>query len=191
MIHLVPPDARYRSSYLAATDEFGDAHRDGDGLWSEPPDGPFPGYELTRAELETPDEFARLVGHRLGAAREEAPRRPGFVPCTFLWMVDGAEYVGSLAIRHRLTDHLLTTGGHIGYSVRPSARRRGVATEALRQALPHAAALGIDPALLTCDADNEASRRTILANGGVYEDTRDGSTQRYWVPTTGSRGPSA
>lgn len=183
MIRLVVPDVRYRRSYLEATDEFGDVHRDGDGLWSEPAQCDFAGYEFTRAELETPEGFARFVDHRVTAGREDAARRPGFVPSTFLWVVEDGDYVGSLAIRHRLTDFLLTSGGHIGYSVRPSARRRGIANEALRQALPHAAALGIDPALLTCDVTNEASRRTILANGGVYEDTRDGSTERYWVPT--------
>jgi predicted acetyltransferase len=41
---------------------------------------------------------------------------------------------------------------------------------------------GIDPALVTCDVDNEASRRTIERNGGVYEDTRQGKL-RYWLPT--------
>ena len=47
--------------------------------------------------------------------------------------------------------------------------------------LPVAAALGIDPVLVTCDTDNEASRRTIERNGGVFEDTREGK-RRYWVP---------
>ena len=67
--------------------------------------------------------------------------------------------------------------------MRPSARRRGVATAALAAALPVAAALGIDPALLTCDDDNVASGRVIETNGGVLEDVRDG-IRRYWVPTS-------
>ena len=61
---------------------------------------------------------------------------------------------------------------------------RSAATEALRLVLPHAAALGIDPALLTCDVDNIASAKVIEANGGVLEDVR-GVKKRYWVPAGG------
>ncbi len=183
MIALVAPDPAYRASYLAAVDEFGGAHRDGDGLWAEEAEGDFPGYAFTREGLADPAEFERLVEHRLASALEETVRRPGFVPSTFLWVVEDGAYVGSVAIRHRLTDFLLREGGHIGYSVRPTARRRGIATAALAAALPVARGLGIDPALLTCDEDNVASARTIAANGGVLEDVRDG-IRRYWVPTS-------
>jgi predicted acetyltransferase len=64
--------------------------------------------------------------------------------------------------------------------VRPSRRGEGHATRALKLALPRASALGIDRVLLTCDEDNEPSRRTIERNGGVYEDTRNGK-RRYWI----------
>ncbi|MFY9634598.1 MAG: GNAT family N-acetyltransferase, partial [Cellulosimicrobium cellulans] len=76
----------------------------------------------------------------------------------------------------------LEQGGHIGYSVRPSARRRGHASAALAAALPMARDLGISRALLTCDEDNFGSRATIEKNGGVYEDTRNGK-RRYWIDT--------
>jgi predicted acetyltransferase len=74
-------------------------------------------------------------------------------------------------------------GGHIGYDVRPSARRRGHATAMLRQALPWCIELGIDPVLVTCDVDNVASRKVIENGGGMFEDQRDGKL-RYWVPAT-------
>ena len=52
----------------------------------------------------------------------------------------------------------------------------------LRAVLPHAHALGIESALLTCDEDNVASAKVIEAAGGVLEDRR-GIKLRYWVPT--------
>jgi predicted acetyltransferase len=74
-------------------------------------------------------------------------------------------------------------GGHIGYAVRPTARRRGHATAALALMLPVAAERGIDPVLVTCDTDNVGSRRVIEANGGVLEDVR-GQKMRYWIRTS-------
>jgi predicted acetyltransferase len=46
-----------------------------------------------------------------------------------------------------------------------------------------ALALGIDPALVTCDVDNVGSIGVIEAAGGVLEDVR-GIKRRYWVPTS-------
>lgn len=186
MIQLHDPDSRFHRSYLDAHDEFSGATRDGDGVWEEPADGQgYEGMHFTRAELETPEGFARYVAWRIDSAREEAPRSHGHVPCTYWWIVDDKQpdtYLGTASVRHRLTPFLLEIGGHIGYSVRPSARRQGAATEAVRLLLPHAARLGIDAALLTCDADNVGSARVIVANGGVLEDVRGGK-RRYWVPT--------
>ena len=105
------------------------------------------------------------------------------MPSTTLWWVNEQEYLGRLAIRHRLTPTLLNFGGHIGYDVRPSARRRGHATAMLAEALPLAAKLGIDPVLVTCDDDNTGSKKVIEANGGVFEDQR-GVKLRYWIPTS-------
>lgn len=189
MVVLVRPHTRFRAEYLCAHDEFvaaGEAHRDGEGLWVEPADdGGYPGVVFTREELETDEGFARLVRFRRDRARRSAPRPTGHVPSTILWVGgDGAdEYLGSLSIRHSLTPYLLEVAGHIGYSVRPSARRRGVATEALRLALPEAAALGLERVLVTCDTDNVGSAKVIEANGGVLEDVR-GVKRRYWVETT-------
>ena len=101
---------------------------------------------------------------------------------TVLWFVEGVEWLGRLSIRHDLTPALTEIGGHIGYYVRPSARRHGYATQMLTQSLPIAAALGIDPALVTCDTDNVASRKVIEAAGGELEDERHGKL-RFWVPT--------
>lgn len=126
--------------------------------------------------------FAEFVAELDAQRLEETPRPSGWVPSTELWWVRGDEFLGRIVIRHRLTPILLDVGGHIGYDVRPSARRRGHATAMLRRALPMARELGIDPALITCDVGNIGSRAVIERNRGVLEDERHGKL-RFWVPS--------
>ena len=97
------------------------------------------------------------------------------------------ELVAMIQIRHYFNDYLEKFGGHIGYSVRPGERRKGFGKEQLRLALGFCKeTLGLDKVLISCYDDNEASRRTILANGGVYENTvhepdHDKRLERYWI----------
>ena len=169
MPRLIAPDVSYHASWLEGSAEFDGAHRDGAGAEDWP-----------LKELEDDQSFLRFVDALVNDARPESPRKPGYVPCTYLWIVDGDTFLGSLAIRHELNDFLFNQGGHIGYSVRPSARRRGHAAAALANALPIARELGIARILLTCDEDNAGSRATIEKNGGIYEDSRNGK-RRYWI----------
>ncbi len=191
MTHVVRPDRRYHPAYLEAVDEMAGAHRDGDGEWEQAPDDVtgFEGFRFTREGLEDPAEFARLVRTRRAEELPETPRPSGRVPCTYLWIVDEEDqYVGSISLRHELTDFLLEQGGHIGYYVRPSARRQGHAGTALRQTLEIAHEMGLERVLITCDEDNAASRAVIEGAGGEYEDSRAGK-RRYWVPTLPSDQP--
>lgn len=102
------------------------------------------------------------------------------VPSTLFWYVAGEYYLGSLVIRHRLTPELAEAGGHIGYHVVAPWRRQGHATRMLAAGLVECRRLGIDRVLLTCDADNEPSRRIILSNGGVPDGQRQGE-DRFWI----------
>jgi len=109
-----------------------------------------------------------------------------FVPATqFVAKTNDGQIVGMIQIRHELTEFLLNYGGHIGYSVRPDFRQKGIASWMLESVLPYCKTLGIHSVLITCLEDNEASRRTILKNGGIYEDTRisdeNEHLQRYWI----------
>lgn len=92
--------------------------------------------------------------------------------------------IGMINIRHTLNDYLFNYGGHIGYSVRKIERKKGYAKEMLKIALEECRKLGMKKVLLTCDADNIASVRTIKSCGGVLENEVSDNellTQRYWT----------
>jgi predicted acetyltransferase len=176
---LIAPHARVHRSFLAAMTEFQAEAAD------RPDDDSNTGQAIRKyaSRWADPAEFARYLRELQDEAREQAPRPDGRVPQTTLWWVSGDEYLGRISIRHRLTAGLREIGDHIGYDIRPSARRRGHATAMLARALPVAGGLGINPALITCDDTNVASRRVIEANGGRLASASDGIL-RFWVPTS-------
>ncbi len=184
MAGLVVPDPRYQRSFLAAVEEVCGAHEDERyaGLTVIGQIGDFPGESFTAEELKDADTFSAYTRRLRTLADHSAWLPDGIVPATYLWWVDGEEYLGRLSIRHSLTPWLRDFGGHIGYVVRPSARGRGHAQAMLAASLPVAHDLGIDLALLTCDDTNPASRRVIEAAGGVFEDQREDKL-RYWIRT--------
>lgn len=115
---------------------------------------------------------------------EDLPER--WVPSTLLAATVAGELVGRISIRHQLNDFLATSGGHIGYAVVPWERRRGYATEILRQGLVIARSYGVADVLITCDLGNVASARVIEACGGEFESVIDGAhgeepKRRYWI----------
>ncbi len=110
----------------------------------------------------------------------------GRVPASTFLAFEGSTLVGIINIRHKLNAFLCEAGGHIGYMVHPAHRQKGYATEMVRQGVQWMRdALSIDKVLITCSPDNPASRKTILNNGGVYENTVDnallGIVERYWI----------
>ena len=118
--------------------------------------------------------------------RETTPKN--LVPATqFVYLRERDQrIVGMIQVRHELNAYLAKYAGHIGYSVRPDERRKGYASQMLRDALPHCREIGLDRVLVTCNAANEGSRRTIIKNGGVYDGTvhepgEDVDIERYWI----------
>lgn len=100
---------------------------------------------------------------------------------------DTGRIYGMLQVRHHLNEYLRNFAGHIGYSVRPTERRKGYAKKMLKQALKFCKEeLGLDRVMVSCLVDNEASRRTIQACGGVfeekvYEHIEGVWLEKYWI----------
>jgi predicted acetyltransferase len=116
---------------------------------------------------------------RLG---EDLPK--GLVPATFFIAEVDGKLIGRSSIRHTLNRFLLNYGGHIGYGVRPEFRRRGHATEILRQSLTYIRGLRVDDVLITCHDENIGSATVIERCGGELENTVEFEGQllrRYWI----------
>lgn len=176
-ISLTTPSLDLFDSWADAVAEFGGVHIDGAGLEL--------GTVPDRAACEEFVAKAELYG-RAGAVLPE-----GHVACDYFWIADAEEVVGFIAFRRELNDWLRTYGGHIGYSVRPSRRREGIARAALDLVLDRARVQGYEKVMLTCDDDNLGSYRTIEGAGGELVATIDGPDdsaagpiprlRQYWV----------
>ncbi len=110
----------------------------------------------------------------------------GYVPGNHYWLVRGRRIIGTSRFRHQLTKALEDEGGHIGYDVRPSERGKGNATRLLAMTMERARRLGLHRVLVTCNADNPASKRVIEKCGGQLASRspaeRTGKEMlRYWI----------
>lgn len=111
----------------------------------------------------------------------------GKVPSTLYLCVRKKDdaLVGMIEFRHSIDHPILSTfGGHIGYCVRPSERQKGYGTQMLALCLKPIQTFGLHKILVTCQSTNEASKKIILKNGGVFEsivNDRDNKIERYWI----------
>lgn len=167
MAELIEPNAAYRQSFLEAIAEFEPSEQN----------------MIVERRLASGDFERYLQVVKAWTRGEQMP--PGWVAVSTFWLVDGKHYVGSTNIRHELNTYLRDFGGHIGYTIRPSMRRMGYGTEICRLALEESKKIGLNRVLITCDDDNEGSRRIIERNGGVYENSLPQPDvgvpkRRYW-----------
>ncbi|MDY2939056.1 MAG: GNAT family N-acetyltransferase [Fusicatenibacter sp.] len=136
--------------------------------------------------IENPEEYIQVC-----ADYEDPKKVPShLVPATQFFFIRKSDnrLVGMIQVRHHFNDYLEKYAGHIGYSVRPSERRKGYAKEMLKMVLPFCREIGIDKVLITCIDGNIGSEKTILANGGVYEYTihepnENVDLKRFWITT--------
>lgn len=128
----------------------------------------------------------RFDEYLLALRQAETEPLAGLVPATQYWLVaDNAGYLGEVSLRHHLNESLKRFGGHLGYKIRPSQRRKGYGSLLCKLAIEAARRRGIGDILITCDDDNRGSWKIIEANGGVLVDRVDNMrgtlTRRYWV----------
>lgn len=166
-LHLERPSQLLYSSFLEFVEDMRSNHQP---LWDP----------YLPKDDESPDQFVTRLNNR------EIKPESNLVPETIYWAVYDGNVIGRISLRHRLEGNLHKIGGHIGYEVAPKWRRRGFATEMLRQILKTDKAREIGKLLLTCSPSNEASNKTIITNGGVcsktvFVDFIGEDRNHYWI----------
>ncbi len=170
MQELVAPTTHLHTAWLEAHAEWGPGlHEDGFGL-------------VPSDEVDSPAGFAAWVARLTDQSDPAKAIGAGQARCTYRWLVESDRVLGGIALRGGSSDYILWAG-HIGYGIRPSARRRGLATWAMGRMLDEARVLSLGRVLAICAVDNVASVKTIERCGGVFEgirNTKFGPARRYW-----------
>lgn len=166
MTYLTKPTRDFAKSWEEAIQEF-EADNQG-GFWNVPE---------KPASIE--EYIERTESHSQGKNIPES-----WVPSDTYWLIDNHQFVGHVNVRHTLNARLKKRGGHIGYTIRPSARNKGYGNKILELALPKAKAVGLQKVLITCDDSNIASQKIIEKNNGQLQDTIEFNGEkirRYWI----------
>ncbi|MEV8508374.1 GNAT family N-acetyltransferase [Actinoplanes sp. NPDC051475] len=170
MPRLIAPTVRLHDAWLEAHAEWGPGlHEDGFGLSASD-------------EVDSPAGFAAWVARLAGQSDPACTIDAGRHRCTYRWIVEDERVLGGIALRDG-DDAYVRWAGHIGYGIRPSARRGGLGAWALGSILGEARELGMNRLLAVCAVGNAASVRTIERCGGVFErieETGSGPLRRYW-----------
>jgi predicted acetyltransferase len=169
-IRIINPSIEYQDEYLAFYDD-----------WI------ISGEDIVPWVVEKdPVNFKAMIEFLYSQDSEEKIINDNWVPHSTLWLInEEGKIVGAANIRHRLNEKLLNSGGHIGYGIRPSHRRKGYATILLSLALQQTRTLGLHKVLLVCDKGNIGSERTIIKNGGQFEsehvEDNGNIIKKFWV----------
>lgn len=122
------------------------------------------------------DEFCSIsIPQRLQASRGEN-LKPGHVPDAYYFLWNDDVIVGLFKVRPVLNEFLRNGSGHVGYGIHPAHRRRGYATEGLRQTIALLKTLPEFTAgevYLSCSRDNPGSLKAMLNNGGYIHHSDD------------------
>lgn len=170
-LYLIKPDVTYTEQIRLYRQEFLQAGSSMDGCSA-----------LER--IENPSDWLEQVESL--SHKETVP--DNWVQCTQFLYVRKSDnrLVGMIQVRHYFNEFLEKFGGNIGYSVRPSERKKGYATKMLQDCLIYCKELGLEKVLITCLDDNVGSRKTILTNNGIYDTTvfepeKNVNLERYWI----------
>lgn len=169
LIRLIEPTVDLQAEYLAMIDDYRAA-------------GERPYQRFRQMVIDNFPEYVR----RLERASQGIGLPAGRVPQTTFWLLRARTIIGNSSLRHYLNPGLEREGGHIGYDVRPSERRKGYGTLLLELTLDKARERGLRRVLVTCDTDNIGSARIIQKNGGKFENevisAESGKlVSRYWI----------
>lgn len=167
---LIVPTAGLHEAWLQAHAEWGPGvHEDGFGL-------------LPTDDVCSATGFAAWTGRLAGASDRRGALQAGQVPCMYRWIVEGDQVFGGIALRYGFGESVRRVGS-IGFGIRPSARKRGLAAWALSRMLDEPSVLGMNEVLLVCASGDTASARTIERSGGVLDGSEFGPTRHYWLAT--------
>ncbi|MFS0782868.1 GNAT family N-acetyltransferase [Bacillus sp. 1P06AnD] len=168
-MHLVRPSLHLRTAYISYFEE-----------WAATGESMIPA-----ASACDPSDFRAFI-EKIQNAEKGVGIPEHWVTDSMFWLMDEHEgIIGIICIRHSLTIPLLNTGGHIGYGIRPSQRKKRYATYMLHLALEEAKKLGLPKVLITCDAANTGSEKVIRSNGGQEDhpfiEENGNIVKRFWI----------
>ncbi|MBU1901633.1 GNAT family N-acetyltransferase [Patescibacteria group bacterium] len=165
-MHLTHPTKKYEQSWESLLHEF-DENEEWSGFWNVP---------------QRPTDLDEYI--KVTKDYSKGKNLPDYwVTADTYWLIDNNQIVGHVNVRHKLSDNLKKRGGHIGYAIRPSVRKKGYGTKILQLALLKAKKLGLKEVLITCDDANTASQKIIERNKGVLQDIIevDGKKVRRYI----------